>query len=100
MAQFKTTTRIEATATITFGESELRALEAMTGYGIEGFLKVFYEKCGRHYMQPHEQGLRDLFATIAKPVGQALGQVDECRKILRAEAVKKAEAQRDEMKQQ
>ena len=95
MADFKTTTRIEATATITFGESELRALDAMTGYGVDKFLEVFYAKLGKAYMTPHEQGLRDLFKTIAYPVGQALGQVDECRKVLRAEAVRKADAKRD-----
>jgi hypothetical protein len=94
MADFKTTTHIEATATITFGESELRALDAMTGYGIDSFLKVFYDKLGKGYMTPHEKGLRNLFLTIANPVGQALGQVDECRKILRAEAVRKADAKR------
>lgn len=82
MAMYKTTTKIEATATITFGESELRALDAMTGYGVEAFLKVFYEKLGKAYMQPHEQGLRDLFATIGPPVGEALRETDQIRKTL------------------
>lgn len=83
MANFRTTTKIEATATITFGESELRALDAMTGYGVEAFLKVFYEKLGKSYMQPHEQGLRDLFAAIGPPVGKALHDVNQIRNTLR-----------------
>ena len=82
MARYKATTKIEATATITFGESELRALDALTGYGIDPFLKVFYEKFGKAYMQPHEQGLRDLFATINPPVHDALQKVREIRKTL------------------
>jgi len=89
MATYRTTTRIEATATITFGESELRALDALTGYGIDQFLKVFYDKLGVTYMKPHEQGLRDLFATINPPVGEALNQVDKVRETLRKSAKQK-----------
>lgn len=82
MAEYKTTTFVEAQATITFNEVELRALDAMTGYGIDGFLKVFYEKLGKVYMQPHEAGLRSLFKTINPPVYDALNKVDKCRRIL------------------
>ena len=83
MAEFRTRTHIEARAQIEFGELELRALEAMTGYGADAFLKVFYDKLGHHYMQPHEAGLRSLFKTIGPPVGEALRQVDEARKKLK-----------------
>jgi hypothetical protein len=83
MAIFKTTTAIEAKATIEFNESELRALEAMTGYGIKAFLEVFYSKLGKAYMQPHEKGLRSLFDTVKPPVSQALREVDQARNILR-----------------
>ncbi|EBA18365.1 hypothetical protein RSK20926_11619 [Roseobacter sp. SK209-2-6] len=83
MAEFKTTTVVEAKAVITFNESELRALDAMTGYGADAFLEVFYEKLGKSYMQPHEQGLRSLFKTIRTPVAQALRDADQARKVLR-----------------
>lgn len=43
---------------------EICALDALVGYGIEPFLKVFYEKLGKHYMQPYEEGLRSVFTTI------------------------------------
>jgi len=45
-------------------ESEVRALDALAGYGANAFLKVFYEKMGRHYLEPHEAGIRSLFETI------------------------------------
>ncbi|WP_310643440.1 hypothetical protein [Limnohabitans sp.] len=45
-------------------ESEVRALDALSGYGADAFLKVFYAQMGRHYMEPHESGLRSLFDTI------------------------------------
>ena len=49
-------------------EIEARALEAMVGYGIDPFLKVFYEHMGQHYMKPYEAGLRSLFKTINEEV--------------------------------
>lgn len=83
---------IEARATITFNEIELRALEAMTGYGVEPFLKVFYEKLGKHYMRPHEAGLRSIFQTINPPVHEAIGKVDRVRKLLLDAAKREAES--------
>lgn len=84
MADFKTTTIVRAQATIIFNEIELRALEAMTGYGIDAFLKVFYAKFGKAYMTPHEEGLRSLFKTINPPVDKALNNVDKAREILKS----------------
>lgn len=45
-------------------EEEAAALDALAGYGVESFLKVFYEKMGKAYLQPHEAGLRSLFDSI------------------------------------
>lgn len=58
--------RIELDVSIKLNESEVRALEALAGYGIEPFLKVFYAQMGRHYLEPHEKGLRSLFDTIGE----------------------------------
>jgi len=49
---------------LTLNETELRALDALVGYGVDPFLKVFYEKLGKAYMEPHEKGLRSLFDKI------------------------------------
>ncbi len=51
---------VEATLT----EGDLRALDALAGYGTDAFLKVFYEHMGKHYLQPHERDLRSLFEKI------------------------------------
>jgi hypothetical protein len=75
----KTATSVDFTQT--FSEVEARALEALVGYGIEPFLKVFYEHMGRAYMQPHEQGLRSLFDSIGDISG-ALNEVDHNRRLL------------------
>lgn len=65
---------VEVGATIRLTEPELRALEALVGYGDEAFLKVFYEKLGRAYMQPHEAGLKSLFAVIRADLNPILAR--------------------------
>ncbi|MGH0003126.1 hypothetical protein ACQU0X_23910 [Pseudovibrio ascidiaceicola] len=82
MAEFKTQTIIEAKAAIIFGEHELRALDAMIGYGADKFLQGFYKQLGTHYMKPYEQDLRALFKTLDKPVRQALAEADDARRKL------------------
>jgi hypothetical protein len=82
MADFSTKTEVHTSAVIKFTEAELRALDALIGYGVDPFLKVFYEKLGKAYMQPHEQGLRKLFKTLRQPVGKAIHDVDEARRVL------------------
>lgn len=61
MAKFTTNPKIELKITLSLTEDEARALEALAGYGVDPFLKVFYAKMGRHYLEPHEAGLRSLF---------------------------------------
>jgi hypothetical protein len=46
-------------------------LDALAGYGAEAFLKHFYEKLGKSYMEPHEKGLRSLFQSIRDTSGLA-----------------------------
>jgi hypothetical protein len=77
----KTTARITTTIefTQTFTEAEARALDALVGYGFEPFLKVFYAHMGRHYMEPHEAGLRKLFESIGA-VRAALSIIDDQRR--------------------
>ncbi|MCX5478486.1 hypothetical protein OSH08_05690 [Kaistia geumhonensis] len=60
----------------------MRALDALVGYGVDAFLKVFYEKLGEAYMRPHEAGLRSLFKAIGRDVGPALMDVDQAQKDL------------------
>lgn len=84
MARLTTEPKLEARATIQFEESELRALDALIGYGTDPFLKVFYKHMGSSYMKPHEAGLRQLFKTLGGSVGEALRKVDDARKLLNA----------------
>lgn len=64
-----------------FNEAELRALDALVGYGVEGFLKVFYAQIGQHYMKPHEAGLRLLFKSVREIVPGILHRTDDARSV-------------------
>lgn len=78
----KINTSVDITATITFTEGELRALDALAGYGADAFLKAFYVKLGTHYMQPFERDLRGLFNRIEETVPPALNGVKKAREGL------------------
>lgn len=75
-------TKVEFSGDLTLNEVELRALDALVGYGVEPFLKVFYEKMGEAYMKPHEAGLRSLFSAIRANVPGQLQRIDTARKLL------------------
>lgn len=80
--------RSRTTATITFGASitlsevEVRALDALVGYGDDAFLKVFKEKLGECYIRNHESGLRSFFAAVRRDVLPALSEIDQARSDL------------------
>ncbi|HUX11236.1 MAG TPA: hypothetical protein VMW51_11365 [Terriglobia bacterium] len=64
-------------------ESEARALDALAGYNFETFLETFYQKIGRAYLEPHEDGLRSLFIAIRDKSGirAVLSRMDACRSV-------------------
>ena len=55
---------IELNVNLQLSMSEVQALAAIAGYGTKSFLDVFYTHMGKHYLKPHEAGLRSLFETI------------------------------------
>ena len=82
MAQINLQQGVIVSATIELNEVELRALDALVGYGIEPFLKVFYEKLGSSYMRPYEAGLRSVFDVINDTVHRAVQQVEHARRLM------------------
>lgn len=75
-------TNVQISATLTLSEGQLRALDALAGYGDEAFLRAFYIKLGKSYMQPFERDLRELFALIRSQVPSALTGIEQSRKAL------------------
>lgn len=67
---------------IDLDEQQLRALDALVGYGFKPFIEVFHEKLGKAYMEKHAAGLERLFETIRRDVPPALRRIDTAREAL------------------
>jgi hypothetical protein len=77
--------RIDVTfsSTLTLNEVELRALEVITLWGDDAFIRAFGEKLGKDLeRRALEEGVRSLFRTITAEVRPALGELDAMRERL------------------
>ena len=66
--------------TFRINEAEARALEDLAGYGDDNFIKAFYEKLGKCYMEKHEAGLRSFLCSVRSFLPPQLAALDEARK--------------------
>jgi hypothetical protein len=88
MTEDEAKTKVKTTATVQFGahikltETEIRALDALVGYGDDAFLNVFGGKLGHTYMRDHADGLKAFFASVRGQVLPALAVIDQARKLL------------------
>ena len=88
MAKLEGKAEIAVSISITLSEAEMGALDALAGYGTDEFLKVFYEKMGRSYLEPYEKGLRSLFDAVRNGpcnVGSVLNRARDARKAFNGE---------------
>lgn len=70
---------VTVTAKFTVTEGELRALDALAGYGDTAFIKMFYDKLGKSYMQPYEKDLREFLQTVRELAGPIIKRADAAR---------------------
>lgn len=80
----RTTVHIDTRIVLELNEAEARALDGIFGYDVEAFLRVFYEKMGKAYVQPHEAGVRSLHESIRKVLAGPLAEVDKAKQRIRA----------------
>lgn len=64
---------------IEFTEQEARALDALTVYGDDEFIKTFKENLGKSYLEPWEDGLRSLFTSIRSTLPGYFAQASNAR---------------------
>lgn len=76
---------IKLNLTFTVDEEEAAALQDLAGYGVDQFIKAFYENLGRAYMEKHEAGLRRFLSTICNDVGPSLGRLEAARRVFNGE---------------
>jgi hypothetical protein len=79
MAKLTQRPTVQVEAVLTVNEAELRALDALAGYGDDAFIRAFYEKLGEAYMREHENGLREFLKTIRSLAPSILNRADAAR---------------------
>lgn len=70
-------------STITLNETEMRALDALVGYGDKAFIEAFKEKLGAAYLRDHESGLISFFANVRQHIVPAISQVEKAREAVK-----------------
>lgn len=76
------TLKLEFDVWVNLTECQARALDALAGYGTDSFLDVFYKHMGKHYLKPHEEGLRSLFESVRDTIANQLDHVDRVKKAI------------------
>lgn len=91
------TTKSEITvkAMMELDEQQMRALDALAGYGTDPFISAFYKVMGEGYLKPHEPGLVLLFNQIRKAITPSLAELDKYRYDQRERAKKRKDANHD-----
>lgn len=77
----KLKTQVTFTVQCELTENELRALDALVGYGFKEFLNCFYTHLGKAYLEPYESDLKALFDKIQQ-LRPEIGTINEARKKL------------------
>lgn len=81
-AKVKSSLKFEAVVMLELTESEARALNEMTKYGIKNFINGYKKHLGSHYIEPHVKGLTSLFETIDGSLPSELYRLDEYKKAI------------------
>lgn len=85
MAEIEERSIVKVDAKFTVSEGELRALEALAGYGDDAFIEMFYKTLGKTYLQPHEKHLREFLKSIRSIATPILSRTDAARKAFNKE---------------
>lgn len=88
MEKINSTSNMDFQVILKLTEQEARALNAITVYGADQFLEFFYKSLGKAYLQPHESGVKSLFATIGSELPKHISKFDKCRELWRTESTK------------
>lgn len=86
MARIEGRSTVDVEVPLVLSEGEAAALAALTAYGADTFLKVFYQHLGRSYLEPHEAGLRSLFAAAGSTIPPILERVADARRVFEGRA--------------
>jgi len=65
---------------LTLSEPEARALNELTKYGVDSFLRGFYGDASKSTIDSHKEGFTSLFNSIKSEIPKHLKRVDDTRK--------------------
>lgn len=85
MTKVNNTVNIQFSTTITLTEMEIRALDALVGYGDEAFIRAFKENLGSYYIENYTDGLVSFFNAVRGQVLPAMRQIDGIRELVAKE---------------
>lgn len=71
--------KVQFTVNFELTEGEMKALDALAGYGTKEFLDCFYKHMGEAYLKPFESDLINLFEKV-KQLREPINTVNEARK--------------------
>lgn len=81
MGDMKIKTIVAFTAQCELTEGELRALDALVGYGFKAFLETFYTRMGKAYMEPYADDLKALFDKV-ETLRPQIHEINKARQAL------------------
>ena len=89
MAKIEGRSTIGVAVVLVLTEAEAGALDALAGYDTDAFIKTFYEKMGRAYLEPYEVGLRSLLDSVRDTSGirLVLSRLRDARLVFNGEKV-------------
>lgn len=61
---------------------EAKALLALSDYGTDEFLKVFYTAMGKSILGPYESGLRSLFTCVMNTIPGVVARFEDATDVL------------------
>ena len=83
MAQVMVNPKLDISISFTVNEQEARALDALSGYGDDAFIKAFKENLGEAYIRNHEEGLRSFLRSVRAIVSGGLATLEQARQLFR-----------------
>ena len=89
MKKIEANAKVEVNFSVNFEltVTEAKALIAITEYGLDAFLKVFYENLGKSSLQPFEFGVKSLFHSIREVLPKEVSKIDKANLAIK-EALK------------
>lgn len=76
-SKVKSDVKIDIKISVELTLSEARALNEITSYNVNDFLKIFYQHVGKSYLHPHEAGVIQLFKTAKELLGSEINKADK-----------------------